>query len=53
MSIGLTTVILFAVFGIKLPHFRKHRDRIDRCCHVFSFMGSDHVYHHAENEQRC
>ena len=29
MSIGLTTVILFAVFG------------------------TDHVYHHAENEQRC
>ncbi len=56
MSIGLTTVILFAVLEscfFKLPHFRKHRDRIDRCCHVFSFMGSDHVYHHAENEQRC
>ena len=57
MSIGLTTVVLFAVFGIllffKLSDFRKYCYCIYCHCRILSFMGSDHLYHHAEDEQRC
>ncbi len=41
----------FAVF--KLSDFRKYYYCIYCHCHILSFMGSDHLYHHAEDEQRC
>ena len=60
MSIGLTTVVLFAVFGILL--FLSCPISVSIViasivffchCRILSFMGSDHLYHHAEDEQRC
>ena len=53
MSIGLTTVILFAVFGILLFLSCPISVSIVIASIVAAIMGSDHVYHHAENEQRC
>ena len=53
MSIGLTTVILFAVFGILLFLSCPISVSIviaSIVAAMSSFMGSDHVYHHAENE---
>ena len=41
----------FAVF--KLSDFRKYCYCIYCHCRILSFMGSDHLYHHAEDEQRC
>ena len=52
MSIGLVCSFRnFAVF--KLSDFCKYYYCIYCHCHILSFMGSDHLYHHAEDEQRC
>lgn len=56
MSIGATTIVLFAGFCpaavCKLPHFRQHCN-LFHCCGCFlPVLGSDHFYHHAEDEQR-
>ena len=48
MSIGLTTVVLFAVFGILL--FLSCPISVSI---IIASIGSDHLYHHAEDEQRC
>ena len=56
MSIGLTTVVLFAVFGILLFLSCPISVSIiiaSIVTAISSFMGSDHLYHHAEDEQRC
>ena len=50
MSIGICGIWPASVF--KLPNLRKHRHRIHCDCHVYPVMGSDHIYHHAEDEQR-
>ena len=56
MDIAVTTILLFAVFGVLLffgmPDFCQHRSFIYCNCPVFTVMGSDHIYHHAEDERR-
>ena len=55
MSIGVTTVILFAVFALLLfascPISVSIQDFFRRCGNL-SVLGSDYLYYHAENEQR-
>ena len=55
MSIGLTTVVLFAVFGILLFLSCPISVSIIIASIVtaISSLSWDHLYHHAEDEQRC
>ena len=56
MDIAVTTILLFAVFGMLLfrgmPNFCQYRSFINCNGLVFSVVGSDYIYHHAENERR-
>ena len=56
MDIAVTTILLFAVFGILfvrgMSNFCQYRSFINCNGLVFSVVGSDYIYHHAENERR-
>lgn len=56
MDIAVTTILLFAVFGILLfvgcPISVSIVVFINCNGLVFSVVGSDYIYHHAENERR-
>ncbi len=57
MSITMTTVILFAVFGVLLflggMPLHQHCGILYRDGHVHPVLGPDHLYHDAEDELRC
>ena len=54
MSIAVTTVILFVVFGVLLFLGVPISVSIVNCnCHVNAVMGSDNIHNHAENEFGC
>ena len=57
MSIGVTTIILFAVFALLLfascPISRQHCYFFYCSGSFFPVLGSDYLYYHAEDEQRC
>ena len=56
MDIAVTTILcsLYLEVLLFLGHARfcQHRSFIYCNCPVFTVMGSDHIYHHAEDERR-